>query len=114
LSYVKPDPRIQKAKKDASLFRLSPFSFCTYYRFQKVIAGKRWTIYYFDMKSIEEIESAIKSLPPEDLTRFRKWYDEFETDRWDRKIEEDVRAGRLEKPSDQAVKDLHEGRCTEL
>jgi hypothetical protein len=56
------------------------------------------------MKSIEEIESAIKNLPPEELTRFRKWYDEFEA----------VHVGRLAQPSGQAVKDFHDGRCTEL
>ena len=66
------------------------------------------------MKSIEEIESAIKSLPPKELTRFRKWYDEFEADQWDRQFEEDVHAGRLEQPSRQAIKDFREGRCTEL
>jgi hypothetical protein len=80
----------------------------------KAVAGLSWKVYYFYMKSIEEIESAIKNLPPEDLTRFRKWYDEFEASQWDREIEEDVHAGRLEQASGQAVKDLHEGRCTEL
>ena len=66
------------------------------------------------MKSIEEIESAIKNLPPEELTRLRKWYDEFEADQWDRQLEEDVHVGRLAQPSGQAVKDFHDGRCTEL
>ncbi len=66
------------------------------------------------MKSIEEIESAIKSLPPGELTRFRKWYDEFEADQWDRQLEEDVHEGRLEQSSRQAIKDFREGRCTEL
>ena len=66
------------------------------------------------MKSIEEIETAIKNLPPEDFERFREWYEEFEADQWDRQFEEDVNAGRLEKHAKRAIKDFDKGRCTKL
>ena len=66
------------------------------------------------MKSIKEIESAIKNLSPEEFARFQEWYDSFEADHWDRQLEEDINAGRLEKLSRQAVDDFRKGRCTEL
>ena len=66
------------------------------------------------MKSIEEIETAVKNLPPEDFERFRTWYEEFEADQWDRQFKEDVHKGRLEKHAKRAIKDFEEGRCTEL
>ena len=45
---------------------------------------------------IEELESAISILSPEELARFSQWFEEFMSDRWDKRIEQDVLAGRLE------------------
>ena len=48
------------------------------------------------MSTAEEIESAVSGLPPEELSRFRTWFDQFDADSWDRQWEEDARAGRLD------------------
>jgi hypothetical protein len=46
--------------------------------------------------SIEEIESAIKTLPKEELTKFDQWYQTFLEDQWDQQIRRDVQAGKLD------------------
>lgn len=66
------------------------------------------------MTTIHEIEDAVAHLPEDDLRRFREWFEEFVSDLWDRQIETDAKAGKLDKIADQALKDYRAGRCTEL
>ncbi len=66
------------------------------------------------MSTIEEIERAVRKLPPEQLAAFRAWFAEFDAEIWDRRIEDDVAAGRLDSLADEALRDLQEGRTTEL
>jgi hypothetical protein len=47
--------------------------------------------------TIEEIEEAVSQLPPDELARFRAWFEEFEAARFDRKIEQDAASGRLDR-----------------
>lgn len=39
---------------------------------------------------------AVTNLPLPELTSFRKWVDEFYAQQWDRQIEDDLEAGRLD------------------
>jgi hypothetical protein len=66
------------------------------------------------MSTVEEVESAVSGMSPEELSRFRKWFQQFDADSWDRQFEEDVAAGRLDRLADQAIEDYRAGRCTEL
>jgi hypothetical protein len=66
------------------------------------------------VSTVQEIEQAIRRLSPEELAAFRAWFAAFDADVWDRQFEEDVTAGRLDALADEALRDLHEGRCTEL
>ena len=66
------------------------------------------------MTTIEEIEKAITHLSREELVNFRAWYEEFEAKIWDEQFEKDVKAGKLDKLAEKTIKDLHEGKCTEL
>ena len=66
------------------------------------------------MGTIEEIERAIQQLPPEQLAKFRDWFTEFDNAAWDRQIEEDVAAGRLDTLGDQALQDLKNGHTRPL
>jgi len=66
------------------------------------------------MSTIQEIETAIRRLPPNDLAAFRAWFAEFDAAMWDREFEEDVAAGRLDQLAGEALQDLREGRCTDL
>ena len=47
--------------------------------------------------TITELEQAVTQLSDEELARFRAWFDEYYADLWDKQIEEDVKAGRLNK-----------------
>jgi hypothetical protein len=66
------------------------------------------------MSTIEEIEKAILKLPPDDLARFRTWFEEFEATRFDSKIERDAAAGKLDGLAEQALADFRNGRTHEL
>ncbi len=66
------------------------------------------------MSTVQEIERAVRELSPEALAQFREWFVQFDADLWDRQIERDVAAGRLDALADEAVRDLHEGRCTDI
>jgi len=65
------------------------------------------------MSNIQEIESAVQKLTPQELVAFRTWFAEFDGDAWDRQFEQDVHAGRLDWLAEEARRDLREGRCTE-
>lgn len=66
------------------------------------------------MSKIEQIEREIQELTPEELAAFRKWFLEFDAVVWNRQIEEDARAGRLDTLADKAIKDFKSGRSSEL
>jgi hypothetical protein len=66
------------------------------------------------MTTVEEIEAAIQHLPKDKLAEFRRWFEEYDATEWDKQFEQDAKAGRLDTFADQAVRDLKEGRCTEL
>jgi hypothetical protein len=58
------------------------------------------------MSRIDEIERAVRELSAQDLREFRRWFQEFEAAQWDRQLEEDVAAGRLDALADEALADL--------
>ncbi len=70
--------------------------------------------YAFTMSTVFEIESAVQSLSPHDLTAFRDWFLGFDAAAWDAQFEEDVIARRLDALADEAIRDLREDRCTDL
>ena len=66
------------------------------------------------MSTIEEIEDAIRQLPPNELSLFREWFAGFDTGKWDTKFEFDAISGRLDSLADEALADFRAGRCTDL
>jgi hypothetical protein len=66
------------------------------------------------MSTVDEIEDAIRKLPDQDLVALRAWFAEFDAGAWDRQFERDVAEGRLDALADEALRDLREGRCTDL
>jgi hypothetical protein len=64
--------------------------------------------------SVEDLESAISRLSAEELARFSAWFEDFLADRWDRQIEADIKAGRLDAAGKRADEDFEAGRCTPL
>lgn len=66
------------------------------------------------MSTLQEIEKAIKHLSTPDLARLRNWFAEFDAEAWDRQIESDIKAGRLDQLAEEALRENREGRTTDL
>ena len=66
------------------------------------------------MTTVAEITGAVRRLPKRDLARFRKWFAEYDAAVWDRQVEQDVAAGRLDALAREALRDLGAGRTTDL
>ena len=64
--------------------------------------------------TVEDIAKAVAKLPPDQLAEFRVWFEEFDAARFDRKIEHDAKAGKLDTLADQAMDDFRTGRAREL
>jgi hypothetical protein len=64
--------------------------------------------------TVEDIEKAIAKLAPDELAEFRVWFEAFEADRFDRKIERNAKAGRLDRLADEALAEFRAGHVREL
>jgi hypothetical protein len=66
------------------------------------------------MTTVEDIEQAVSKLTPEQLARFRAWFEEFEARRFDEKIERDAKSGKLDRLAEEAVRAYRKGLAREL
>ena len=64
--------------------------------------------------SVRDIESAVTQLSPDELARFREWFDEFDAERWDKQIEADAKSGKLNKLAEAAAAEYRAGKTKEL
>lgn len=48
------------------------------------------------MLQLEQIQTEIEALPESDFVRLRNWFAQKDWERWDRQIEADVAAGKLD------------------
>lgn len=66
------------------------------------------------MSKVEEIEAAIESLSAEEYVRLRKWFSEKDWEKWDRQIEADSEAGKLDFLIREALDEKAMGKLKEL
>ncbi len=66
------------------------------------------------MTRIEQIESDIQGLSPQELADFRRWFAEFDAVAWDGQFESDANAGRLDGIARQALQAHAAGRTGKL
>lgn len=66
------------------------------------------------MKTVEEIEAAVLQLSAEDRAILLAWMASLDASQWDRQVEQDVEAGRLNWLADEARADRQARRCTDL
>jgi hypothetical protein len=66
------------------------------------------------MTTAEEIEKAIEQLPPQELARFRAWYEVFDAQQFDAAVERDAKAGKLDALAEEALAAHRAGRSREL
>ena len=55
------------------------------------------------MSKVESLESEVAKLSPQELAVFRDWFAKYDADAWDRQIESDVRAGKLDRLAAEAL-----------
>lgn len=64
---------------------------------------------YYDRKSkmqkMKEIQNAILALPETEYIELRQWFSELDWKKWDRQIEADSKAGKLDFLISEAYKD---------
>ncbi|MBI4325802.1 MAG: hypothetical protein HY674_11130 [Chloroflexi bacterium] len=48
------------------------------------------------MSTVDEIEHAIEQLPAPELTRLARWILERDNEKWDRQMDQDAAAGKLD------------------
>ena len=66
------------------------------------------------MTKIEKLEREVRDLSAKELATFREWFAAFDAAEWDRQLEEDVKAGKLDALADAALADHRAGRSQRL
>lgn len=66
------------------------------------------------MSDVEQIERQIQSLDDQAFARLRQWFIEYDHARWDRQIEADSAAGRLDFLADEAFAEHRAGKTRPL
>ena len=52
--------------------------------------------------TIDDLENAVAGLSGDDLAQFRAWFVDFDSAAWDRQVEQDAAAGKLDSLADEA------------
>jgi len=66
------------------------------------------------MSEVEKLEERVAKLGAKDLAEFRAWFLEFDARIWDRQIEADAKAGKLDKLIGEALTDYKAGKARDL
>lgn len=62
------------------------------------------------MSTVERIEQQIQGLSIEELAEFRDWFLTFDWEAWDRQLEQDIQAGKLDALADEALREHSAGK----
>ena len=66
------------------------------------------------MTRVAKLEKEIRQLNRDELAAFRDWFRKYDSDEWDREIENDVLAGRLDRLAEEAIAAHKAGRTKEI
>jgi hypothetical protein len=66
------------------------------------------------MRSVEEIEAEIAKLKPAEVRQVVRWLAEYGAELWDKQIEEDAVAGKLDRFIEEALDEQRQGRTRPL
>jgi len=64
--------------------------------------------------TVKEIEKSIQQLSAEDFNSLMFWISEYRNEKWDKEIEEDYKAGKLNRLIDSAIADIDSGNVKAL
>jgi hypothetical protein len=68
--------------------------------------------YSICMTKLEKIEQEIETLSQADVGKLADWLEEYKSDLWDRQIEADAKAGKLDKFIAEARQEIAEGKVS--
>lgn len=66
------------------------------------------------MSNLEQIETAILSLPSNEFEKLKQWFFDLDDERWDEQLEQDIADGKLEAFAQEAIAELEAGHCREV
>jgi hypothetical protein len=66
------------------------------------------------MTKVQTIEKEVQSLNQKELSEFRNWFQEFDSEVWDAQIEEDAQSGKLDKIAQEALEEHERGESKGL
>jgi hypothetical protein len=66
------------------------------------------------MGKLEQITKSVEALEGDDFKEFAKWFEELQADRWDRQIEADAKAGKLDRLVEEAKREIAAGKTLPL
>jgi len=66
------------------------------------------------MTKLEQIEKSVAALDENEMKAFAKWFEELQAQRWDKQIEADAKAGRLDKLIAEAKAEIAAGKVRPL
>ena len=56
--------------------------------------------------TLSDLEKAVATLPPDQLAKFRDWFEAFDAARFDEKVERDAKSGKLDRLAEQVLADF--------
>jgi hypothetical protein len=62
------------------------------------------------VSTVDEIKRAIEQLPKPEFWRLSEWVIQKHEDEWDRQIEKDIHAGKLDKLAEEAIEEYKTGK----
>ncbi|MEH1912246.1 MAG: hypothetical protein V7L05_05255 [Nostoc sp.] len=66
------------------------------------------------MLTLEQIESAILQLSPDEYKKLIEWFADLDYQRWDKQLEKDIADGKLEALAQEAIAEFNAGHCREI
>ncbi|MFB2969430.1 hypothetical protein ACE1CD_10690 [Aerosakkonema sp. BLCC-F183] len=66
------------------------------------------------MLTLEQIESAILQLPPDEYRKLIEWFANLDYQRWDEQLEKDIANGKLEELAKEAIAEFEAGNCRSI
>jgi hypothetical protein len=66
------------------------------------------------MGKLEQVTKSVEALSEDEFRAFEHWFAELQAERWDRQIEADVKAGRLDRFLEEARAEIAAGKVRPL
>lgn len=66
------------------------------------------------MSKVETLEREVEKLSAEELAAFRDWFAKYDADAWDRQMEADAKAGKLDRLAAEALAEHRRGETKEI